>query len=105
MKTKIPKLINVSNRYGAPMGRNNFIPLDIEPNTKLNIRKLKWIDGDYTANGAYWGNTGKDFIYRATGETETEQVEIFVRAENHKQAKEFVQEEITKKLEILATYA
>lgn len=104
MKTKIPKMTMLNCSRGAPMGCRNFIPLDIETNTKLNIRKLKWIDGDYTANGAYWGNTGKDFIYRATGETETERVEIFVRAENHKQAKEFIAEEIKKKLECLANY-
>ena len=80
MKTKIPKLADVSSKYGAPMGMRNSIPEDIETASKLNLRRLKWVDGDYIENGAYFGNGQRDYIYRATGETKEWLVEVFVRA-------------------------
>lgn len=71
---------------GSRMGRRNSIPHDTG-NAKLHLRKLRWVDGDYDAGGAYWGNTGKDSLWRATGESETEQIEIFVRAVSRNQAR------------------
>lgn len=77
MKRKLP---DVSSKYGAPMGRRNNIPNDIETVGKLHLVKLKWVDGDYDQGGAYFGGGQGDNIYWAYGETATEQVNVFVRA-------------------------
>jgi len=89
MKRTLP---NLSCKYGAPMGRPNSIPDDIHTAGKLYLGRLKWIDWDYDKGGAYWGRVNGDYIYRATGETETEQVEIFVRAKSRDDAKEQVKD-------------
>ena len=88
MKTK---LSNVSCKYGAQLGRSNSIPDDINTAGKLYLEKLEWV-GDYDIGSVYWGNTGKDNVYRATGETNTETVEIFVRAKDREGAKQQVRE-------------
>jgi hypothetical protein len=90
MNTTIPakrKLLNISSFRGAPMGRRNNIPSDMSTLGKLRLERLKWVDGDYDQGGAYFGNTGKDYIYWAYGETDTEQVDIFVRAVSRVEAK------------------
>ena len=87
MKKELP---NVSCKYGAPMGRCNVIPDDIHTAGKLYLNKLKWVDGDYDQGGAYWGMGNP--IYRAYGETETECIEIFVRAIDRDDAKVQVKE-------------
>ena len=69
------------------MGRRNAIPDDIQTAGKLYLEKLEWVDGDYDQGGAYWGGGMGDNIFRATGESATEQIEIFVRAKSRKQAK------------------
>ena len=87
MKTK---LSHACSQYGAQMGRPNRIPADIETAGKLYLEKLEWVDGDYDYGGCYWGNGGVDNVWRASGESATEQVEIFVRAMNRDQAKDEV---------------
>ena len=84
MKTE---LSNVSCKYGAPMGRPNRIPEDIATAGKLYLGKLEWVDWDYDKGGAYWGQSKGEYIYRASGESETEQIEIFIRAKDRPQAK------------------
>ena len=86
------KLSNVACKYGSPMGRRNSIPDDINTAGKLYLERLKWVDGDYDKGGAYWGQNGCNHVYRASGESETEQVEIFVRAITRNEAKELVKE-------------
>ena len=81
------KLSNVSCKYGAPMGRRNSIPDDIIPSSKLYLEKMR-LNGDYDKGGAYWGYTQNSYIYRATGSTLTEEIEIFTRAANRQEAKE-----------------
>ena len=68
---------------GAMMGRRNTLPQDNKAPIKLRMEKLKWVDGDYDAGGAYWGNSGTGDIYCAwaTG------VQIFVRATSRAKAK------------------
>jgi hypothetical protein len=83
-------LSNVSCKYGAPMGRSDFIPDDIETAGKLYLEKLRWVDGAYDQGGAYWGMG--DPIYRASGETATECLEIFVRAKDREDAKKQIKE-------------
>lgn len=74
------------------MGRRNSIPDDISTAGKLYLERLKFVDYDYDAGGAYWGGGAEGNIYRASGETVTEQVEIFVSANDRAQAKEKVRE-------------
>jgi hypothetical protein len=94
MKTK---LTHAASKYGAEMGRPNRIPKDISKSTKLYYyEQLKWVDGDYDEGGCYWGRVIKngigDYIYRVQGETETDNVEIFVRAKTMDEAREKVKE-------------
>jgi len=86
------ELSAVSCKYGAPMGRRNIIPDDIETAGKLYLNRLEWVDGDYDKGGAYWGGGMGDSIYRASGETATETVEVFVRAVTREDAKAEVTE-------------
>lgn len=81
-----PPLSDVSSHYGgdmrhrgAPMGRSNTLPNNPRSPIALLVERLEWHDGDYDRGGAYWGNTGRDWIWRATGIDDTS-VEIFVRA-------------------------
>ena len=94
MKTIKRKLPDASCSRGAPMGRRNNIPSDIETASKLYINPLRWVDGDYDQGGAYFGGGQGDFIFWAQGETATEQIDVFVRAFNREDAKEMVLEEI-----------
>lgn len=87
MKIKLP---NGSSMYGAQMGRSNSIPQDISTCKKLYLQRLKWVDGDYDEGGAYWGGMMGDYVYCAHGESETEQVRIFVRGIDRTDAKEEV---------------
>jgi hypothetical protein len=80
------------NQYGASLGRRNSIPDDINTASKLYLEKLRWVGRDYDEGGCYWGNTGKDDVYMATGESETEVIEIFVRASDRDGAKQQVRE-------------
>jgi len=89
LKTKLSK---VDCSRGAPMGRSDSIPDDIETAGKLYLEKLNLVDGDYDQGGSYWGYVLDNDVYRATGETQTETVEIFVRAKDRDDAKEKVKE-------------
>lgn len=52
-----PYNIDVSGRYGAPMGRRNTSG-DPDHTGRLNLRRVPMIDGDYDGGGAYWGGGG-----------------------------------------------
>lgn len=43
----------VSARYGAPMGFRNR--RDAPPGTRLYCQRVRPVDGDYSADGTYWG--------------------------------------------------
>ncbi len=79
MKMKL-KLENACSRRGADMGRPNRLPEDLLAKGKLYVKRLKWVDGDYDEGGAYWGNTGKDYVWCAWGDINEAAVRIFVRA-------------------------
>ena len=92
MKRKLEKL---SCKYGAQMGRIDRIPSDINTVGRLHLEKLRWVDGDYDEGGCYWGCGGRgQNIYWAYGETQTGQVDIFVRAVGRVNAKEEVRARI-----------
>jgi hypothetical protein len=80
----MPKLINASSRYGAPMGRMNR-PIDNDEQ-RFYLQRLKVVDGDYDQGGAYWGfGRGSQPVYRYM--PENLEGEGFVRAKNRKDAK------------------
>ncbi len=69
---------------GAQMGRPNIIPADYN-SEKLSLRRVPFVDGAYDQGGAYWGAPAN--LWCAWGETETEQLEVFVRATDRDAAK------------------
>jgi hypothetical protein len=84
-------LSHACSKYGAQMGRRVSIPDDAKTQkVKMHMLKLRFVGGDYDQGGAYWGFMPGQALYQACGETETEQVEVFTRAKNRKQAKDKV---------------
>lgn len=69
---------------GARMGRRNIIPADYA-GQKLNLRRVPFVDGAYDPGGAYWGTPAN--LWCAWGETETEKLEVYVRAADRQRAK------------------
>ena len=69
---------------GSQMGRRNAIPADYT-GEKLNLRRVPFVDGAYDPGGAYWG--GPATLWCAWGQTDTEQVEVYVRAPDREAAK------------------
>ena len=99
-------LSNGSSSRGAQMGRRNILPADASVVVKLNLTRLRWVDGDYDQFGAYWGNNYRDSVYCAQSEEtypwllnwdgssqkENCRIEIFVRADCRELAKVRVQD-------------
>jgi hypothetical protein len=76
---------------GTQMGRRNELPSDSNEAVKLRLERLRFVDGDYDQWGAYWGG-GPDVlpIYCAWGDSEENQVRVFVRAQDRVAAKAHV---------------
>jgi hypothetical protein len=89
MSERYPRLSNVSGKYGAPMGRPNQDADDRTLPIKFHLTRMRWVDGDYDAGGAYWGNSGGTSIYQAEGDCEEEGivVEVYYRAATREDAK------------------
>ena len=51
----LPFQINVSSKYGAPMGRRSDSPHDFVG--KVHLRYVPFVDHDYDQGGAYWGGS------------------------------------------------
>ncbi len=68
----------VSCRYGAPMGRDNILPLE----GKVHLQLVKMVDCNaYDSGGAYWGSgTPLYCAYNDEGE-------VYLRATSRKEAK------------------
>ncbi len=72
---------------GSQMGRRDCIPDDRATVKKLRLRKVPMVDyGCYDRGGAYWGQG--ETLYCAFGESDSEQVEAWFRAENREEAKQ-----------------
>lgn len=69
---------------GSQMGRRDAMPDDYA-GQKLRLQRVPFVDGCYDRWGAYWG--GPANLWCAWGESESEQVELFVRADTREQAK------------------
>ena len=78
-----PFKVNVSSKYGAPMGRPSDPLSDFVG--KCHLRVVPFVDGDYDQGGAYWGG-GRDTlpVYCAW---DNEGHAYYFRAYDRKQAK------------------
>jgi len=76
----MPKLSNVSSRYGAPMGRGG---VEHGLNSKVSLQKIPLDSGGYDSGGAYWG-WGMTLWWAVTEDGEFER---FFRAPNRQAAK------------------
>ena len=84
-------LPNGSSKYGAQMGRRNQIPDDYA-GEKLRLTRLPFVDGCYDRWGAYWGSPAN--IWCAWGESETEQVRVFIRSDSRDNAKVLIRQSL-----------
>jgi len=84
------KLSKVSCKYGAPMGRNESLPLNPQAKGKLQLAYVRFVYGCYDYGGAYWGMPAN--LYHSAGylEGESEITELFVRAYSRNGAKELI---------------
>ena len=79
----LPFKVNVSSKYGAPMGRRS----DCKPEElcgKVHLRYMPMVDGDYDQGGAYWGGVRGSYMFCAWNEQGTE---VYFRAPNRAAAK------------------
>ena len=90
------RLDDVSCKYGAPMGRAETLPENREATGKLQLRRLRFVDGDYDEGGAYWGNVTGWALYHAEGDLDGEEftTRVFQRAGNRAAAKEGIRERL-----------
>lgn len=76
---------------GTQMGRRDILPEgERDFPIKLRMERLRFVDGDYDKWGAYWGSGNPIFC----AWNDCEQVMVFVRAQNRKQAKQLVRKEL-----------
>ena len=75
--------------YGASMGRADTMPENPAAPVRLSLVRLRWVDGDYDAGGAYWGGVAGTWIYRALGDADDGETvaELYVRASSRDDAK------------------
>lgn len=85
---------------GSHMGRRSSrIQSDLP--VKVYLRRLKWVDGDYDEQGAYWGGGLGDHVYWANFDLDDPasplsgtNEDIFVRAFSREEAKALVREQL-----------
>lgn len=70
------------------MGRANVIE-EPDASIKFSLYQMKMTDGDYDAQGAYWGCGNRDigWMYHARGDGPLWMNEMFVRAKTREEAK------------------
>jgi hypothetical protein len=83
-----PFQVNVSSKYGAPMGRPGQ-DLKIVA-AKLHLERVPFVDSCYDQGGAYWGSPAN--LYCAWGEADGETIAYYLRANSRQQAKAKLQE-------------
>lgn len=71
------------------MGRADTLPDDPAAPVRLSLVRLRWVDGDYDAGGAYWGGVPGTWIFRAIGDADDGETvaELYVRASSRAEAK------------------
>ena len=87
---KILRSESVSCGRGAPMGRASFWPKDDTIDSPLYVQRIKFVDYDYDAGGAYWG--GGSALYCVFDKHST--VRLYYRARDRAAAKEKAVEDL-----------
>ena len=84
--TNILRDLPINSRYGAPMGACDFID-DID--ATLYLQRIKFVDGDYSADGTYWGGYPSPSLRCAfsLGQNGNLANRMFVRARTRNEAK------------------
>lgn len=82
----IPKLSDVSSKYGAPMGRRTHTTTNGDQ--RFYLVKLP-LGGDYDAGGAYWGGGGQK-MWRYV--SEDHEAEGFLRSDTRDIAKGMIKD-------------
>jgi hypothetical protein len=84
---EILERLDVSSKYGAPMGRQNQV--DGSPDNPLYIQKVEAVDGDYDRGGAYWGTPTDLWCAFTNPDTTTDEypIMVFVRSASQENAK------------------
>lgn len=72
---------------GAMMGRRDCVPEDYLTVREIIVERVRAVDHDYDRGGAYWGGIDRKPLFCAWGDSDTEQAEIFFRADNLRDAK------------------
>jgi len=81
--------MKLSKAVGS-MGRGYVISEPSYP-VKFRLYRVPLTKDGYDSGGAYWGTGGKaDPLYHAYGEGEFEIQELFIRAENRREAKKHI---------------
>lgn len=95
-----PQPTQLSCKYGAPMGRPDFIEIDSHdpedwPGT-VDLLRLPMCDRDYDWGGAYWGegNPTIGWMFWAYVNKPGVNIEIYVRAKSTKEAAAAIQERL-----------
>lgn len=76
------------------MGRRSWRGHDVSGPVKCYMRKLKWVDGDYDEQGAYWGFVPGTAIYWCNFDIVDTNEDIFVRATSRQDAKEQIRQQL-----------
>lgn len=79
---------------GSSMGRRDSLPDEPSKSIKMSLRRLRWVDGDYDEQGAYWGHVPGTWIYWASAWGMDDEGECFVRASSREDAKSKVRQRI-----------
>ncbi len=77
---QLPYKVNVSSKYGAPMGRRSD---EIPAGAKVHLREMPFVDGDYDQGGAYWGGGSVPMFCAWTDEG----LATYLRAQDRENAK------------------
>jgi len=87
-----PPLPLACDYRGSSMGRRSSRLSGPEP-IRCYLRRLRWVDGDYDEQGAYWGYVPGTHIYWANFDIGDTNEDIFVRACSRDDAKQQVREQ------------
>lgn len=78
---------------GSMMGRRNTLPENKDEPCKLQLQRVPFVDGCYDRWGAYWGTPAN--LWAVWGDAGEVIAQVFVRANNRKEAKAKVREILT----------
>lgn len=78
----------VNCKYGAPLGQRNLVGYLAD----LYLQRVRWVDGDYSPDGTYWGHGTKSSMWVAFNGPQDPDYQpafgtrIWVRARTRKEA-------------------